>query len=166
MIYSVERNRRPAKTICIFLFVAAALCALCSSLGIFYRLIWQILLFGCLITVLEITIRYIITDYEYTVDSIEEIFTHNRLIITHIQGKKCCSVMKIQLKDLVYVNPHKKYSEIKQEFGKAENRYNFCPDIFPKQTYDLVFNEDGEYTLIRLQCGSGFAEELKKRMGV
>ena len=163
MNYRPIRNRKGAKVICVLLFVAAALCAVCSSLEILWKPMWQILMLGCIVAVIEITVRYIMSDYEYILDPDDELLQHNRITVIYIQGKKRCSVAEMSLYDLVEIKKHQKFAVYKEKYGSNIKKYNFSSDLFPRLTYDLIFDDNGEHTLIRLQCDENFVEELKKR---
>ncbi len=166
MIYSAVRDRFFAKLICLILFGAAAGCAVCSSLNIFINAVWQVMLFASLVGVIEITVRYIMTEYQYIIDPTEELLIHNRLTVISIIGKRRCTLFKASLGDLAEIRPHRPYRELKREIGTAKARMNFCPDLRPRESYDLIFEADNELNVVRLQCNERFVEELKKRLSV
>ncbi len=166
MIYSAGRDSLPAKIICILLFGVMIASAVLSSLGIFINAVWQLLLFASLVAVIEITVRYIMTDYQYIIDPQEELLSHNRLTVVSIIGKRRCNLFSGELCELSEVRVHRPYREIKAELGAVKTRASFCPDLKPKESYDLIFEHNDEISIIRLQCNERFVSELKKRLGV
>ena len=43
---------------------------------------------------------------------------------------------------------------------------NLCADMFPRESYILLFETNGELSAVRLQCSRDFADELSSRAGV
>jgi hypothetical protein len=39
-------------------------------------------------------------------------------------------------------------------------------DILPKESYILVFENNGEAVFVRIECDKDFVSEIEKRMGV
>ncbi len=163
MIYYSERKRTTAMVLAVLLLVIAAVCGAFSALGWGWKGIWQIFMMACLVAMIQISQRYLLSGYEYILDPQEEILTYNRLTVIRIVGKRRTSVFTVPLATLCEVIPNRKRKALKAEYGTPSKRMDFCPDLFPPESYLLLFEVNGEMTAVRLQCDAAFAEELKKR---
>ena len=61
----------------------SAACGVFSGLGLGWKSIWQILMMGGLVAMIQITQRYLLSDYEYSV------------LLLHIQGYKTAAIAKV-----------------------------------------------------------------------
>ena len=166
MKYCAKRNKGTATVLAVMLRILAAVCACFSSLGWGWTGIWQILMLICVVTVIQIGQRYILSGYEYIVDSLEDLLTYNRLTVIRTVGERRTSVFAEPLSGLVGVIPYRKTKALIAEYGRPVRRMDFCPDLFPFESYLLLFEVNGALSVVRLQCDAAFAEELTKRMGV
>ncbi len=166
MTYICLRRRGTAKVVCVLFFLLALLCGIFSSLEIGWRGIWQILMLASLVAVIQISQRYLLSGYEYILDPADEILKRNRMTIIRTQGKKRFSVLTLNLKNMTAVIPYTKSKNLKEEYGHLSSRMNFCADMFPAESYILLFETNGELSSVRIQCGEDFASELKLRAGV
>ena len=166
MTYVCLRQRATAKVCCLLLFAAALLTGIFSSLELGPKGIWQILMVASLVAIIQISQRYLLSGYEYILDPMEEILLHNRITVIRTQGKRRTSIFTVPLKNLTAVISYVKYKKLKEEYGEISERMNFCADMFPSESYLLLFEVNDKISAVRLQCGADFAEELKKRAGV
>ena len=88
------------------------------------------------------------------------------MTIITTQGKKRFSVLTLNLKNMTAVIPYTKSKNLKEEYGHLSSRMNFCADMFPAESYILLFETNGELSSVRIQCGEDFASELKLRASV
>jgi len=163
MIYLSTRKRKTAAVIAALLFAIAALCGVFSGLGWGWKSVWQILMMAALVAMLQITQRYLLSGYEYLLDPLEDVLIYNRLTVVRTVGKRRTSVFTVPLSTLTEVIPYRKIKALREEYGAPSQRMDFCPDLFPPESYLLLFEVNGEMTAVRLQCDAAFAEELKKR---
>jgi hypothetical protein len=163
MIYRSQRQTKAALVLTVLLLAVAAVCGVISGLGFGWKSLWQILMMGALVAVIQITQRYLLSDYEYILDPIEDVLTHNRLTVIRIVGERRTSVFTVPLSSLTEVIPYRKGESLKETYGTPAQRMDFCPDLFPSGSYLLLFESNGDLTAVRLQCDAAFAEELKKR---
>ncbi len=166
MTYLCLRRRATAQVLCVLLFLLTLLFGILSSLNIGWRGIWQLLMLASLVAVIQISQRYLLSGYEYILDPADEILLRNRLTIVRTQGKKRFAVITLNLKNLTAVIPPIGTGALTEEYGKISARMNFCPDMFPSESVLLLFTVDDELSVIKLQCGEDFAEELRRRAGV
>ena len=163
MTYLSVRKRNTATVVSILLLVAAAACGVISGLGFGFKSLWQILMMACLVALIQISQRYLLSGYEYILDPLDEILTHNRLTVIRTVGKRRTSVFTMPLASLTAVMPYVSLKALIEEKGRPAQRMDFCPDLFPPESYWLLFEAYGEMTAVRLQCDAAFADELKKR---
>ncbi len=163
MTYRAERKKKTALTLTLLLLAAAVACGVISGLGLGWKSLWQIAMMIALVAVIQITQRYLLSDYEYILDAMEDVLTYNRLTVIRTVGQRRTSVFTVPLASLTEVIPYRKAEALKAEFGTPSQRMDFCPDLFPPESYLLLFETNGEMTAVRLQCDIAFAEELKKR---
>ncbi len=166
MIYRSVRKKRTAVVLAIMLLVIAAACGCFSSLGWGWTGVWQILMLAGIVAVIQVGQRYLLSGYEYIVDPLEDLLSYNRLTVIRTVGERRTSVFIEPLGGLVGVIPYRKIKALTAEYGRPARRMDFCPDLFPAESYLLLFEVNGELSVVRLQCDAAFAEELRKRQGV
>lgn len=165
MIYTALRRRKTATVAAALLLFAALLCGSFGALGIGFRALWQLLMLICLVAVIQIGQRYLLSGYDYILDPDEDLLRYNRLTIVRTVGKRRTSVYTVPLRSLVAVIPYRKTKKVVEEYGRLSVRMSFCPDMFPRDSQLLLFETNGELTLLRLQCDEAFAEALRARSG-
>lgn len=166
MTYVCPRTKGTAKVICVILLILATITGVFSSLGIGWRSIWQLIMFGSIVGVVYISQRYLLTGYEYILSSHGDILTRNRITVVRTQGKKRYQVVTLNLKNLTEVIPYIKYRDLREKYGTPSVRMSLCADMFPRESYILMFETNGELSSLRIQCDSTFAGELSARAGV
>lgn len=137
-----------------------------STLGLLFRGIFETFALASAVAVIQIVQRYLMSYYEYILDPADEILTYNRLTVIQVSGKRRTSVYTVPLAQLSDVLPYKKMRAVEKEYGKVGKKMSFCTDMFPKESYLLIFEDGDELTLLRLQCGSEFLAAINERMGV
>ncbi len=166
MTYFSKSKGTTAKVICVVLFVIIFVCGVFSALGIGMKGLFQIIMFASAVAIIQISQKYIMSSLEYILDPYEEITVRNRLTVIKTVGKKRTPLTMLGLVNLTDVIPYKKPSELVSEYGEISQKVSFCTDIFPKESYLLMFEVNGKLTSVRLECDAKFADELKKRAGV
>ena len=166
MTYVCPRTRGTAKVVCVLLFILAAVTGVFSSLGIGWKGLWQLIMFGAIVGVVYVSQRYLLTGYEYILAPHEEIFIRNRITVVRTQGKKRIPVVTLSLKNLTGVIPYMKYRDLREKYGSPSVRMSLCADMFPRESYILLFETNGELSAVRIQCDKNFSEEIASRAGV
>jgi len=166
MIYRSVRKKRTAVVLAVMLLVIATACGCFSSFGWGWTGVWQILMLAGIVAVIQVGQRYLLSGYEYIVDPLEDLLSYNRLTVIRTVGERRTSVFIEPLGGLVGVIPYRKTKALTAEYGRPVRRMDFCPDLFPAESYLLLFEVNGELSVVRLQCDAAFAEELRKRQGV
>ena len=117
MTYVCPRTRGTAKVVCVILLILATVTGVFSSLGIGWKGLWQLIMFGAIVGVVYVSQRYLLTGYEYILDPHEEIFIRNRITVVRTQGKKRIPVVTLSLKNLTGVIPYMKYRDLREKYG-------------------------------------------------
>ncbi len=166
MIYCSVRKKAVAIVLAVVLLLLTLACGVFSALGWGWRGLWQMLMIVSIVAVIQIGQRYLLSGYEYLVSPLEDLLIDNRLTVVRIVGKRRTTEFVEHLNVLTEVIPYRKTKALTSEYGTPVRRMDFCPDLFPKESYLLLFEIHGELYTVRLQCDEHFAEELRKRRGV
>ncbi len=163
MKYVSVRKQATAMVVSGMLLVVAGVCGCLSALRIGWIGVWQFLTIACLVAMIQLCQRYLLSGYEYLLDPLEELLWHNRLTVIRTVGKRRTSVFAESLRILVDVIPYRKRNALEDEYGRPSQWMDFCPDLFPSESYLLLFDVNDALFVVRLQCDAVFAAELKKR---
>jgi hypothetical protein len=144
--------------ILVFIFLAA--------FGIWIRGIWETAAMILAVAAIQISQKHIFSYFEFIIDPHDEIIYRNRITVVRIAGRNRTSVFTLSLKNLCAVVPYKDRKKLKEEYGTPKSRYSYCMDILPKESYILVFENNGEAVFVRIECDKDFVSEIEKRMGV
>ena len=86
----------------------------------------------------------------------------DELAVVQIKGKRTVTVCRLLLSDVrawdVVTSANEK--EIKNKY-RADRVHNYCPDLCPARSVYLLFEENGERIVLRLQAGEEFLSRLK-----
>ena len=161
---SVSKNKYAALFATLF-GVLTVVFLVISTLNLFIRGIFELLALSCAVTVIQIAQRYLMSYYEYILDPSDELLTYNRLTVIQVVGKRRTSIYTAPLSNLSDAIPYKKMKIVEKEYGKIGKKMSFCPDMFPKESILLIFEDGEELAILRLQCGSDFMSALNERKG-
>ena len=162
---SISKNKNAAIVATLFGVLTVVLLVI-STLNLFFRGILEVLALASAVVVIQIAQRYLMSYYEYILDPSDELLTYNRLTVIQVVGKRKTSVFTAPLSNLSKVVSHTKMKNIEKEYGKIGKKMSFCPDINPKESCLLIFEEEDELTILRLQCGADFMTALEERKGI
>ena len=161
---SISKNKYAAMFATLF-GVLTVVFLVISTLDLFFRGVFEVIAIACAVTVIQIVQRYLMSYYEYILDTSDEILTYNRLTVIQVVGKRRTSVYTVPLAALTDVVPYKKMKTVEKEYGKIGKKMSFCPDMFPKESCLLIFEDGDELTILRLQCDVRFMFALEERKG-
>ena len=166
MRYHSVRKKATATVGAIILLLLIIVCGGASALGWGKAEFWQMMMLAFAWMFILVVQRYLSASYEYILDPLEDILSYNRLTVIRIMGKRRRSVLVQPLGELVRVIPYCKTKALVTEYGRPIKRLNLCPDVFPEESYLLLFEINGELMTVRLQCDAPFAKALRERAGV
>ena len=162
---SVSKNKYAVMFATLFSVLTVAFLVV-SALDLLFRGIFEVIALACAVTVIQIAQKYLMSYYEYILDPSDELLDYNRLTVIQVVGKRRTSIYTAPLSCLTAVMPYKKMKTVEKEYGKIGKRMSFCPDMFPKESCLLVFEDGDELAILRLQCGAEFMSALNERKGV
>lgn len=166
MTYIAKRQNNKAIALALTLTVGVLTSAVLSAIGYGWRAGWQLLTMLLLVAIIQIAQRYFLSCYEYILDAEEELYRYNRLTVVQVVGRRRHSVFTVPLASLVAVIPYRGTRALTDEYGAVKVRMSFCTDLRPRESYLLLFENNGSQTVIRLQCDAKFAEKLRERAGL
>ena len=152
---------------------AAVLSLLCGLVGIAvfacanfldYSAIFQtvgiILLMITVILLGSTLVRYTYTLQKSDKDGLDE------LAVVEHRGKKQTTVCRLLLSDLRKIDECTAKAEkpIRRSYH-GDRIHSYCPDIFASRVVYLLFEENGERIVLRLQASEQFMDVLKKMTG-
>lgn len=137
-----------------------------SSFGIWIRGIWETLAMIFAVAAIQVSQKHLFSSFEYITDPEDEIIYRNRITVIKVAGRNRTSLFTLGLKNLSAVVPYKDRKKLKKEYGAPKARYSYCTDIFPRESYILVFENGGDTVFVRIQCDSQFICGIERRMGV
>lgn len=162
---SISRNKTAVLFATLFGVLTVAFLII-STFDLFFRGVFEVIALACAVVVIQIAQRYLMSYYEYILDPSDELLTYNRLTVIQVVGKRRTSLYTAPLSTLCEVMPYKKMKAVEKEYGKIGRKMSFCPDMLPKESCILVFEDGDELTILRLQCGAEFMAAIEERKGV
>ena len=162
---SVRKNSAAAFLTATFAVLALSSFAV-STTGWWIRSVFELISLVFIVVAIQISQKHLLSGYEYILDLEHELTLYNRLTVIRTVGKRRTSLFTVPLSSLSHIIPYKRMRRVEKEYGKIGTKLSFCSDIFPKESYLLVFEDENELTLVRLQCDPAFAEQIEKRIGI
>ncbi len=162
---SVRKNKAAAFLIATFIVLALSSFAL-SRIDLWDKHIFELLMLIFLLAAIQISQKHLFSGYEYILDREDELTFYNRITVVRTVGKRRASVFTLPLSSVSNIIPYKKTRKVRKEYGKIGIKMSFCPDLFPKESYLIVFENNDKLTLVRIECDRAFADEIEKRLGI
>ena len=163
MIYYTETPQKTNRHAAIF-----ALCCALGGLALFvfssflsYPSAYQALGVVLLIAAIILCSRAL-TFYTYTLQKSESDGL-DELCVTEHRGKRNTTLCRLLVRDLRQVDECDRKSEktVRTAY-KGERIHSYCPDILAAKTVYLLFDEDGERIVLRMQPSERFMTTLKQ----
>ena len=164
MIHFSKRKKMTAPLLTLALFLIAGACAVMASLGIGWRGAWYSLCIVTLVAAIQISQRYLLSGYEYRIDPAVPPVSARLTVVRHVGRMNPVSVLSLPLTALHGAIPYRKPSELRRDYGNVV-RMSYCADLFPAESYWLLFEAGEEMTAVRLQCGPDFIAALLTAAG-
>lgn len=163
VVYKPERNLRMPAVVCIACMVCGAALFTLGGLGIGNRIVFQLLALLFFVGAIEITTKYIFTEYVY------EISVENGapdLIVTKIGGKRSMAVCNIGADSVICVQKRGKLRDFEEKYGKMDVRYNYYSNIKPEGSVAWIhFLHNEKRVLVAIEANDVFYAELVKGFG-
>lgn len=105
---------------------------------------------------IQIMTRYSLTSFLYEIND-ESV----SLKITKRTGKKNVLTADIEFTDIKHIDKKEKGYSVKKKYGKPYRAYNFCNNIYPRDTYCLVCDIEGDDIAVIIEADEIFLNILK-----
>ena len=143
--------------ICIFSAAALITASMFVSNFAVVRLVYRLSAVVFATAAIQITSRFILSDYIYILDK-------TNFIIVKVNGAKSAQVCNISLETSISVfEKNKKFSEIEKQFDKF-NKTNFCQNMIPYKLYVYIFELNQKKSAVIFEPDRNFIAEMQKRM--
>lgn len=174
--YTPPRSNKAGIWLPALMFAGAALCLICSALGIAYRLAWQLTMAVLLICGIQLTTRYLLQTYTYVIRSgavstFEDEFNRISevtgeadelwLRIVRTQGKKSDTIAGFPLTSVVTTVKGGRGSLDERAQG-VRHSFNFCNTLFSKESYTVLVSINGELLSVTLEPDEYILSQLDK----
>lgn len=152
-----------AKTValCAVSFAVGAALFILSMLKIGWSLGEQIGALICFVTGIELTTRYIMTEYTYKLGGDDDSST---LSVVKKGGSREMTVCNIDASSIVEIRKDGKMGDFEKKYGKIDVRYNYCTNMSPESTALIYFIFNDKKVLLRIETDEPFFDELCRRM--
>lgn len=166
---------KPAKKLRNTVIVIALIFAICLALLLLsayvskFKAILSIPAFALMLVAMQMTSRYVLTDYVYKINDIESSSDKIRFAAVKIIGKQKSAVCVFELSSVFNFekklenNLGKKGDKIKNH-GKVDVRYNLKSNLTSLGVYRIFFEQDNKKIMVEIEISKAFAEEISKRL--
>ena len=143
-----QKNKNGKRlSVCFLIFASVGLIA-ATLLDIQYRLFYQMIAVMAYVVSFEILNRYYFSTYSYCVEEKD-------FIIRKTTGKRTQMVCNLSLSTMIAIekNPKTKQEkrELEKKYGKITIHYNYCQSFFPKTSYVILFEFNGQIAQIAFE---------------
>lgn len=157
-VYKPEKNTRVPIAICVICMVCGFTLFLLGGMGIGWRLGQQIAALLLFVAAIEITTKYILTEYTYEISIAD---TVPDLIVTKRGGNRSMAVCNIGADSVVCVERCGKLRDFEQKYGRMDIRYNYYSNLGSKETLWIHFIHNGKKVLVTIEANEEFYAALK-----
>lgn len=158
-VYKPEKNTRIPIIICVVCIICGFALFLLGGFNIGWRLGQQIAALLLFVIAIEITTKYILTDYVYEISLAD---STPDLIVTKIGGSRSMAVCNIGADSVVCVERCGKLREFEQKYGRMEIRYNYYSNLAAKDIVWIHFVHNEKNVLVAIEANEEFYAELKR----
>ena len=158
-------TKKQAVTVSAILFAAAMLCFV---FGRFMpmTLIWQAVAICSLVAGIQITSKYVLTEYRYKLNDLAHLHESNQLIVESVQGKNVKTVCSLTLETRVGFTKYESLKQIEEKYGHISRSFSYSPNMFSDSKYAYIFEFNDETNLIILDVDDEFVRQFRMRTEV
>ena len=163
IVYKPERKLRLPAAICIICMVCGATLFTLGGLGVWNRVILQILALMFFVAAIEVTTKYIYTEYVYEI-SIEA--GQAELVVTKIGGRRSMAVCNIGSDSVICVEKRGKLRDFEKKYGKMDVRYNYYSNMKSDGAVVWIhFDHNGKRAMVAVEANEEFLGEIIRYFG-
>lgn len=169
MIEIPKRQNITAYVVSIFLLAIIVMSVVFLMLGAGEKYIWQFVFAVSFVLLSQLSLRYLMTCYEYILTPPDELHISNQLTIVKVMGKKrsvLCNISLYNVDEAILITNRKEYiKKYKKSISKTKGtKYNFCIDMFPEKFCILKLSSEYEEAYALIQCSDSFFLEMRSRI--
>ena len=159
-------NKPPRKpqapiAICATLFAIAATLVILSALKIGWNLGEQIGALLCIVIGIEITTRYLMTEYEYRLNGEGE---QSEMAVIKRGGSRELTVCHFDFSTVMTVQRRGKLREMERKYGRIHTRYSYCVNMRSPDRAWIYFTFNEKRVLLEIEANEVFFAELQRRV--
>lgn len=156
-VYKPEKKTKLPIAICIVCIAVGISLFLLGNFNIGHRLTQQIIALVLLVIAIEITTKYILTDYVYEINLEHEL---PDLIVTKIGGNRKMAVCNIGADSVICVQRRGKTREFEEKYGRMDVRYSYISNMRPENVVWIHFLHNEKKALVAIEASDEFCEML------
>lgn len=163
MVYTPKRSNKRAFWITLALFTVAAAGFLASAV-LPYRALFQIIAVIGVTIGIQLTQKYLLTDYEYSFASNTNDYGETTVTLTVVrkQGKRSTVMCNLNVNPRCRIVDYQPAKKLEERYGRINFRYDFCVDICPKTAYSVILDFRDDKAVLKLQCDESFAKAFSE----
>lgn len=151
--YTPPRKGKKPELILSVAFGVLAVCTLMSALKVRGQLLWQSLFLVSATVIVYVFARFLASSFTYTVSEQLGVF-----LVVQKKGRRLTTLCRMDLRALYRLRP---YGEQDRDEEGTRDRYSYCMNPSPEESY-LLFFHDGERTAtVRLEADPDFLHVLQ-----
>lgn len=158
-VYKPEKNRKTPIAICVACIVCGLTLFVLGGMNIGWNLGQQIAALILLVIAIEITTKYILTEYVYEINLSDG---SPDLIVTKIGGTRSMAVCNIGADSIVCVIKRGKLRDFEKKYGRMDARYNYYSNFGTKDIVWLHFIHNEKKIIVAIEANEAFYAEIKR----
>lgn len=151
-----KKNSRKCIVLCIALLVLSAVAFFLSSYMASFRALGQALSVICLLFFIQLTAKFLLTDYFYTLEE-------DTLCFSTRQGKRTKSLGSVSLADGLRLYTQKEWDEKKKNFSVGR-RFSYCQNLFSEKIRYLLLQDGESVVLLAFEPDDTLLSLLKEKI--
>ena len=155
--YKPEKNNALPIALCIACMACGITLFALGNFGIGWRLGQQVAAVVLLVVAIEVTTKYILTDYVYEIST--EHGTPD-LIVTKIGGNRSMAVCNIGADSVVCIEKRGKLREFEEQHGRMDVRYNYISNLRAENVIWVHFIHNEKKALVAIEASDEFLAHL------
>ena len=157
-VYKPEKNKKTPIIICAACIICGLVLFILGGLGFGWRLGQQLAALVLFVIAIEITTKYILTQYVYEISVADGM---PDLIVTKIGGNRSMAVCNIGADSVVCIERSGDLKAFEQKYGKMELRYNYYSNFGTKEVVWVHFIHNNKNAMVAIEANDAFYAELK-----
>lgn len=152
------KKEKGATWICVASVIAIGLLGGTISLDLPYKVLFEVAAFLLCVLTLEMFIRYVLTEYSYSIEG-------DDFIVMKRVGRRTQYVCNLSLRTAIGLFETRSLQKEKAEesdYGHIQIRYDFCQTIRKSGAYSLLFEFNDKIAEIKFQPNEEMRSQLQR----